>query len=68
MNDDEIVESLYPQIEWRQPITIARTDGVTRLCCRLCIAHGGMRATELEGVGFETRAEYDQHMATVHPR
>jgi hypothetical protein len=66
--DPDLLEQLYPTIEWRSPVRIARTDGVERWCCRICIAQKGLRALDLERVGFETSWEAVQHIELEHGR
>lgn len=59
--------SLYPAIEWDAPLRASVPDrGVTRLTCRFCIALNGLKASELEQVGFATEEEFREHFDDEH--
>ena len=65
MTDDEVFESLYPEIAWRTPIRVTRTDGATGLGCRFCVARTGLKASEIPGL-FASREAWEAHMKQKH--
>lgn len=67
LSPDDIYESLWPHIKWREPIEIQRTDGVERLGCRLCIARYGLAARDIQNL-FSTFEEWAAHMEQFHPK
>lgn len=62
---DYELEQSCPGIKWREPIRVERTDGLVRYACRFCIAHLGLKATELERQ-FVSEADAAAHIAMVH--
>jgi hypothetical protein len=64
MTDREL-EQTFPSIEWRKPIRVERTDGLTRYACRFCIARRGLKARELESE-FTSEEAVLAHVAAEH--
>lgn len=67
LSPDDIYEMLWPQIKWREPIEVKRTDGVERLACRLCIARYGLAGRDIQNL-FSTHEEWASHMEQFHPK
>lgn len=65
MNEATDFEKRFPSIPWRTPLTVYRS-GVMRLCCRFCIAKFGLKASELETVGFKTEEDLTKHLNEAH--
>lgn len=60
------MERLYPWIQWRVPVTVHRTDGTSRIACRLCIGRYGLQGKDIDRL-FETEEQFETHMLLVHP-
>lgn len=64
---DAELEATFPQLAWREPIDLVVPERGSRgLGCRLCIAHYGIQASNIDRT-MKTREDFDAHMATFHP-
>ena len=55
----------FPAIAWDEPQPVTVGD-LTRLTCRYCTAIYGLKAVDLERVGFRTREEWAEHLREAH--
>lgn len=60
------LERLYPEIPWRRPVIVHRTDGAKCYACRVCIALDGLHATEIEQLP-QTPEAHEEHFLREHP-
>lgn len=66
MSSDLQLMQTYPSVPWAEPVKVTTSD-VTRYCCRLCIAHHGLKAQDVASAGFQTAADCAEHIAREHP-
>lgn len=66
MNPDRQLEEQFDEIPWREAMPVKLAGGVSRLCCRYCIANHGLRAADVGRVGFATKAEFEEHLRREH--
>jgi hypothetical protein len=79
MTREAQLETLFPAIHWRSPVTIFVADDVTLLppCvtgtkskptwgCRFCIAMYGVKGSEVNKTHPQSWEEFKTHMQTVH--
>lgn len=64
MTDRDMIDNIHG-IEWDRPIRVT-VGGTTRIACRLCIAHRGLRAEDHHRL-FKTVTAWRQHMRAEHP-
>jgi len=65
VTDFEELERRWPTIRWRLPITVTRTEGVTRYACRACIASYGLRGADVHQL-YETPELVLEHIEAFH--
>ncbi len=67
MTDHEL-ETKYPEIPWRKPLLVIRSDGQGQgHVCRFCVARYGLKGWELTEKVLLTEAEVVQHLEDHHP-
>lgn len=61
--------SLFPSIDWREPVTVSVVGRESRLCCRICVASFGLKAFEIDTVRycFNDLTDFAEHMILQHP-
>lgn len=65
MTVDDLI-ARYPDIPWRKPVPVVRTDGAAGYACRICIALVGLRAADIDTLPQSPEA-VDAHIRTAHP-
>ena len=64
---DADLEEQFPEIPWREPVELVVPErGKRGLGCRLCIAHYGIQASNIDRT-MQTQEDFDAHMAVFHP-
>jgi hypothetical protein len=58
-------ETMFPAIAWRRPLKIS-VGRMERLCCRLCIARFGIKASEVAEKGFLDDMQFCNHILEKH--
>lgn len=53
----------FPEIRWREPVTVTTPDG-TFQTCRLCTALYGLKAVDVPKVSFRSLRAFEMHMRT----
>ncbi len=56
----------YPEIDWTTPQPVTVLGWLTRLTCRYCTALNGLKARELDRVGFSTLEDWRAHVDREH--
>lgn len=62
---DDHMTKAFPDIKWREAITVI-IRGKGGFGCRLCIGRLGLEAKEPEGKVFPTLLDFQKHMETTH--
>ena len=60
-----LYELRWPELPWREPVRVTRTDGVSRWACRLCIASYGLRGADVDRL-HESRELVLEHLEQFH--
>lgn len=58
-------EERYPEIEWREPIKISRSDSEWGWACRVCVAMAGLSGRDIPGL-TRSRQEVYEHIKKEH--
>lgn len=62
-----LLERRFPEIPWRTPLRVTRTDGAAGWACRFCIAAYGLKASAIPELA-QSPEEVLEHLEREHPR